>query len=195
MGASTLGLPSGLPSDEILSLNRQFEVGEYGISGHPSPVIDYDPFVRWVATELVRAEPHVMLQREQMADAWKFYDGHQLSDEDLRALRSQKRPDTAINEISKFIKFAAGIERRTQQALLYAARTIEDEQAQIKGELCTKFYEYFCDSSKAQYERSRAFEAKLVTGLGCTDCRLSRVLDPHGDQRYPVCDAAQFLWP
>src|SRR5215469_15153491 len=115
----TLGLPQGLPSDNILSALPITEVGEVGISNQPIDLSSYNTFVRWVNTEITRAEPHFLLQRERMNEAWKFNDGHQLSDEDIRVLRQARRPDTAINELQKFIKFATGIERRTQQALLF----------------------------------------------------------------------------
>jgi len=195
MAGGTLGLPQGLPSESILDTTRAFEVGEVGISGSPGPQVSYDPFIRWVSTEMVRAEPHIMLQREQMREAWRFNDGHQLSDEDLRNLRNQRRPDTALNEIQKFIKFAAGIERRTQQALLFAAFTQEDTQRQVLGELLTKYYEYFAKESRMQWERSRAFESKLVCGLGFMDIGISRKLDPQGGPRASFCDASQFWWP
>jgi hypothetical protein len=193
--STTLGLPHGIPSDSILDLGKSLEVGEAGITGQAVQVANYDPFVRWINTEITRAEPSIMTQREQMTEAWKFYDGHQLSDEDLRILRNQRRPDTAINELQKFIKFAAGLERRTRQALLFAARTAENQQAQIAGELMTKQYEYFCETSSADDERSLAFESKLVSGLGFTEVGLSRKLDPQGGPKYIFCDAGEFWWP
>lgn len=191
----TLGLPSGIPSDSLLELTKGFEVGEHGISGQSVPALDYNDFSRRVSKQIAEAESHFMLQREKMQEAWKFYDGHQLSDADLQALKALKRPDTAINEMQKFIKFASGIERRTPQALMFAARSVEDQQAQIKGELCGKFFEYFAKESSATYERSLAFESMLVCGLGITDCGLSRKRDPQGRPRYNYCDSAQFLFP
>src|SRR5215469_14634408 len=113
-GGSTLGLPAGLPSDSILNALPITEVGETGISNQPADLGTYNAFVRKVTMRITQAEPHFMLQRERMNEAWKFNDGHQLSDEDIRVLRQAKRPDTAINELQKFIKFATGIERRTQ---------------------------------------------------------------------------------
>jgi hypothetical protein len=198
MGGGTLGLPSSLPSDSLLDNYPDWEVGEGGMtpaSAQASSVLGYDPFVRHVMQEITRAEPHFMAQRAKIAEDQKFAEGHQLSSEDLRILRAMKRPDTAINEIQKFIRFAAGIERRTQQALLYNARTIEDQQAALKGELIGKQYEWFCDQSKAQFERSRAFESKLVCGLGIVDIGVSDALDPTGLPRYTYCEPDGFLFP
>src|SRR5215475_2511555 len=169
----TLGLPAGLPSDNLLGNARQYEVGEPGTTGRDVVTADYDPYVRWVNREISIAEPHFMAQREAMTESWKFYDGHQLSDEDLRTLRNQRRPDTAINELQKLIRFATGLERRTRQALLFAARTPEDQQSQIVGELRTKGYEWFCETSRADFERSLAFESMVVAGLGFTEPGLS----------------------
>lgn len=195
MPGGTLGLPAGLPSESILTLTPEYESGETGITGQPAQAVGYDPFVRWVNREISLAEPHIMVQRDQMREAWRFYDGHQLSDEDLSLLRAAKRPDTAINEIQKFIKFASGIERRTQQALMFVARTLEDEQAQAKGELVTKVLEWFVEQSSGQFERSLAFESKLVCGIGICDLGLSRASDPQGAPRYNFCDAGEFWFP
>ncbi len=192
---STLGLPAGIPSDQIYALTPEFESGEPGLTGRGTPATTGDPFVRWVQKEISRAEPHVMSFREQAEECYRFRDGHQLSDEDLRILKSQGRPDTAINEIQKFIKFASGVERRTIQALIFAARTAEDQQSQLKGELISQFYQWWIDTSGANYERSLAFEDLLVCGMGFTDTWISRVTNPAGDPRYARIDPLQMFWP
>lgn len=197
MAGGTLGLPAGLPNDNALDLLPTGESGEPGftrVQGGPA-TDSLDGFARYVAKEMSRAEPHIMAQREQMREADRFMHSHQLSDNDKANLESQRRPDTVVNEIQKFVKFAGGIERRTQQALLFAPRTMEDERAQGLGELLTKEYEWFIDQSQGQYERSLAFESMLVTGIGVTDAGLSRVVDPAGGPRYLNCDPFQFWWP
>jgi hypothetical protein len=196
MAGGTLGLPSGIPSDNALDLVPTGESGEPGFTStesYSSGAID--EFARYVNREMSRAEPHIMGQREHMRENDRFKHSHQLSDTDAANLAAQRRPNTAVNEIQKFVKFAAGIERRTQQALLFAPRTVEDEQAQVKGELITKVYEWFIDKSKGGFERSLAFENKLTLGVGITDLGLSRVMDPSGGPRYLNCDPFQFWWP
>lgn len=195
MGAGTLGLPSGLPSDSILDLTPQFESGEADLTGKAVPIGGANPLVRWINREITRAEPHVMAWREQARDCYRFRDGHQLSDEDLQILKAQKRPNTAINEIQKFIRFASGIERRTPQALIYAARVQDDAQAALKGELTTRFYEWWMDSSAGNYERSIAFEDKLICGIGVVDTWITRRTNPQGDPRYAHIDPLQLFWP
>lgn len=195
--AGTLGLPKGLPSTDLLSNEQSLEVGDPTLTSAtdaPSPQTASE-FVRWVNKQLVQHEPSVLTWREQAKDATRFRDGHQLSDEDIQILRSQRRPDTAINEIQKFLKFAGGIERRTQQALMFAPREITDQTAQTKGELIGSFYQWFIDQSSGQYERSLAFEDKLITGMGWVDMGITRVLDASGDPRYNKLDAFQMLWP
>ncbi len=192
---NTLGLPANLPSDDLLALNPEYESGETGITGTAVTVANSNSRVRWANKQMTLAEPHVMAQREQMDEAFRFRDGHQLSDEDLRILKSQRRPDTAINEVQKFVKFASGIERRTPCALLYAARTIDDQDAATKGELCTKFAEWFVDKSAGTYERSAAFEDVIVAGLGFTDIGVTRASNPQGDPRYRKVPADQMWWP
>jgi hypothetical protein len=194
-GFQTLGLPQGIPSDSALDLNPTGESGEPGITGTAVPIGGSDEFARYVAREMSRAEAHIMAQREQMREADRFMHSHQISDADLQALASQKRPDTVVNELQKFIKFAGGIERRTQQALLYAPRTMEDEQKQVLGELLTKAYEWFVESSSGQFERSLAFESKLVNGIGAVDIGLTRITDPAGAPRYNNIDVHELWWP
>jgi hypothetical protein len=171
------------------------ESGEPGITGQVVPDAGLPRKVRWATREIVKAEPHVMAWREQARDCYRFRDGHQLSSEDAQILRSQKRPNTAFNEIQKFLKFVSGIERRTQQALLYLPRNMDDQQAQIRGEWKTKLYEWFIDQSKAQYARSRAFEDMIVGGLGFVDIGVSKAINPHGTPRYSRIDSSQMLWP
>lgn len=212
MAGGTLGLPAGLPSNDVLELVPTGEAGEPGYTNNPEiagggaqenagiartkpRLVVPENFVRYVNREMSRAEPHVMAQRDQMREADRFMHSHQLSEADRLALTAAKRPDTVINEIQKFIKFASGIERRTQEALIFGARTLEDEKAQIWGELCTKTYEWFCDHSAAQYERSMAFERKLITGMAFVDIGLTRVTDPGGAPRYNLCDEFDFWWP
>src|SRR6185312_9765324 len=140
--AATLGLPAGIPSDDAFGPTPTGESGEPGFTSRDSSVTDAtDDFARYVNREMSRAESHIMAQREQMREADRFKHSHQLSEQDAANLAAQRRPDTAINEIQKFVKFAAGIERRTQQALLFVPREMSDDQGQIKGELLTKEYE------------------------------------------------------
>jgi len=197
MAGGTLGLPSGLPSDYIPDLTPSFDAGEWGNTSKTAApdYVDDGSLIRRVNKCLSEAEPHVMLQRDQARDAYRFRDDHQISEEDLQQLKASKRPDTAINEIQKFIKFASGIERRTPTALIYAARTVDDDQAATKGELITKFYEWFCDQSSAIFERSRAFEDKLVAGLGFVDIGLSKAANPNGAPRYGRIPLKQMWWP
>lgn len=153
MAGGTLGLPAGIPSNDVLELVPTGEAGEPGYTNNPEiagggaqenagtartkpRLVVPENFVRYVNREMSRAEPHVMAQRDQMREADRFMHSHQLSEADRLALTAAKRPDTVINEIQKFIKFASGIERRTQEALIFGARTLEDEKAQIWGELC-----------------------------------------------------------
>jgi hypothetical protein len=191
----TLGLPRGLPSDDITTLTPQLESGEPGTTGTTGALPAEEPFAKYVNRVLSLSEPHVMNWREQARECRRFVDGHQLSDEDLNILRAQRRPDTALNELQKFLKFASGIERRTPQALLLLARVQENLEAMGKGELMTRYYDWFCDSSSAPFERSLAFWDKLVTGIGIVDIGLSKATDLQGTPRYNHCDPADFFWP
>lgn len=195
MAGGTLGLPAGIPSDNMLDLQPGLEAGAPGIQGQAVTIGTYDDYTRRVNKLITQAESHFMSQREKMAEAWRFESGHQLSDDDLRILRQQRRPDTAINEMQKFLVFASGVERRTRPALIFAAVTAEDQQAALKGELVTKAYEWFLRQSSGNDERSRAFYAKIVAGLGIVDVGLSRKKDPNGKPRYTYCPAKQFLFP
>jgi len=194
--AGTLGLPAGLPSDSFNALTPSFDVGEVGVTDGASLVSSTSHIVRWANREMTRAESeHVSRWREQAAECYRFRDNHQLSKEDEAILRAARRPDTAINEVQKFIKFASGIERRTPTALIFMSRNAEDQQSAGKGELITKLAEWFCDQSMATYWRSMAFEDKLVTGMGWVDIGVSRATDAAGLPRYKRIEGKQMLWP
>ena len=197
MGAGgTLGLPSGLPSEDLVAPSY-FEVGE--ATGVPSssetPSILNDSLVRNINKQLAHHEPAIMAQRDHMRDDFRFFNTHQLSDDDVRILDMQKRPKVAFNEIQKFIKFVSGIERRTPQALLYLPRIQEDIAAQYRGEQKTRCYEWFCEQSYAGWERSLAFTDKLIGGLGFVEIGVTRITDPQGAPKYARIDPFQMLWP
>lgn len=197
---STLGLPQGIPSNDLLALQPNDESGtsRQNISvgtGELNDTLYGDQFARYVAKEMLRAEPHVMAQREAWKEADRFMHSHQLSEEDKLILKSQKRPDTVINEVQKFIRFAGGIERRSRQALLYVALTADDQQAQLIGEQESKRYSWFEDQSGLEYERSLAFEDLVIGGIGVVDYGLSRIVDPQGAPRGNKCDPCDFWWP
>jgi len=60
---------------------------------------------------------------------------------------------------------------------------------------CTKFAEWFVDRSAGTYERSAAFEDKLVGGLGWVDIGITRASNPQGDPRYRRTPPEQMWWP
>src|SRR5580692_10420768 len=110
----TLGLPARLPSTDLMHNQSELEVGDPSLtSSTEAPTVQTaSESVRYVNKQLTIHEPAVLTWREQAKDCMRFVDGHQLSEQDAQILQSQRRPDTAINEIQKFLKFAGGIERR-----------------------------------------------------------------------------------
>ena len=136
--------------------------------------------VTWIQGEINTSRTHVEKWRKEAKQAYRFRDGKQLSDEDLKSLIDQQRPHNAFNTAQKFIRFVAGVEAYSPEALIFEPIDESDEVQQSVGEFVTRTYDWAITKSYGNFNRARSFEDLVVTGMGWGDYYIDRGRDPRG---------------
>jgi hypothetical protein len=178
--------------EDILSAHPELEVGAAD-GGHlaapESRLID------WIKKERNAAKPHVEKFRDAARQAYRFRDGHQYNDEDLKILNEQKRPSNAFNSAQKYIRFATGLEQAAPEALIFSAIDENDLTQQSLGEFATRSYDWALAKGGGIFERSRAFDDLIVTGMGWMDYWIDRGRDPRGLPAQTRISPLEMWWP
>lgn len=149
----------------------------------------------WIRKEKEYARPHVEQWRKQEKEARRFYDGKQMADADLAALREAQRPTNAFNAAQKFIRFVSGVERFSPDALIFSPINENDDLQQQFGELVTRAYDWALAKSKGTYKRSEAFEDLTIGGMGWLDYRIDYGIDPSGLIEMTRIPPREMWWP
>ena len=187
---------------DLLEPNVSGEVGEKleladmpSIGGTLSTITSDDwSRIRWICAELKSAEKHVKPWRTEAQTAAAFVSGDQLDEATRAELRTERRPDTAINITQKYLHYVSGIQRRTPQALIMRPTVADERQQQMVGEYATQVYEWAYRLCNGRDSVARAFEDMLTTGIGWTDKYLDRLRDPLGLIQYPRIPWDEMLW-
>lgn len=90
-----------------------------------------------------------------------YYDGKQLTAEEVETLAKRGQPPIAINRIRRKIDYLTGLEKRTRTDPKAFPRNPDDEQA---ADAATDGIRYVCDSARFQQVASRVWEQVLIEG-------------------------------
>ena len=161
--------------------------GAVGLMAHPR--------LPWILRQVQKAEGRVNKWRNDGRECQRFIAGRQLSEEDERVLREQRRPHNAFNTTQKFIRYISGVQRDSYMALLFNAVSMDNDQAALFGDRVQKMYDWAIKQAHGNNKRSRAFNDFLITGMGWTKCYISRAKDPRGLVGYDRIDPMEMLWP
>ncbi len=105
--------------------------------------------------------------RTEMATDEDFYDGIQMSPEDLQILVDRAQPALTFNVIKNAMNWVLGTEKRNRTDWRVLPRKKADSSsAKVK----TKLLKYVNDASKAEYARSEAFTEAACAGIGWIEC-------------------------
>lgn len=105
--------------------------------------------------------------RTEMATDEDFYDGIQMSPEDLQILVDRSQPALTFNVIKNAMNWVLGTEKRNRTDWRVLPRKKADSSsAKVK----TKLLKYVNDASKAEYARSEAFTEAACAGIGWIEC-------------------------
>lgn len=121
--------------------------------------------MNWYRQELARQEQN---RFEQAVDS-DYYDGLQLTADDLKVLNDRGQPPMVYNVLANSINWICGSEKRGRTDFSILPRTQEDSQA---AERKTKYLKYLSDVNRDQFHRSKAFEDCIKVGVGWLECGL-----------------------
>lgn len=101
--------------------------------------------------------------RVEAEKARDYYDGNQLTADEIQALRRRKQPPVVENLIRPKIDGLCGLERQTRTDPVCYPRTLKDGEAAQVG---TDVIRYVADDQKLDIKRSKVFEHMLCEGFG-----------------------------
>lgn len=116
--------------------------------------------------------------RAEAEKARDYYDGNQLTPEELQALRRRKQPPVIENLVRPKIDGLCGLERQTRTDPVCYPRTLKDDEA---AQVATDVLRYVADDQKLDIKRSKVFEHMLTEGFGGVEVGANErrgVIDP-----------------
>src|SRR6266850_807139 len=153
-----------------------------------------DSVVSAALKNIMRAKTGIEKQRDHAKDARKFMAGHHYSEEDLAFLQSTLKPSAAFNVAQKFIRAISGLERRSREHLDFIPTEVTNPQMGLVGDFVSQAYVWVMNKCHGDDERSRAFEDKLIDGMGWTETRLDTTNDASGLITLQRIDMMEMLW-
>jgi hypothetical protein len=96
-----------------------------------------------------------------------YYDGIQLSEEELEEFKKRGQPPTTYNVLAVSLNWIFGSEKRGRTDDKIYPRGKEDAQA---AERKSKYMKYLSDVNRIQFHRSAAFEDAGKVGVGWLEC-------------------------
>ena len=135
-----------------------------------------------ILTDLIRkfeeAELSSQDSREEAERARDYYDGRQLTDDEIKALKKRKQPIVIENLIQPKIDYLCGLERQTRtDPRAYPRTSQHDDDATA----CTDALRYVADDQNLDVKRSAVFQNMLIEGFGGVEVIAHRVkegIDP-----------------
>ena len=164
------------------------------VGGPPDVGYLEDPRLTWIQKKIAGREPKISGWRKTAIECYRFRDGKQLSDEDERQLQNQGRPTTAFNHVQKFVKYVSGVQRESPLTVLFNAVDLDNTEVQFYGERIGQYYDWALRKSRADSERSRAFEDLLTCGMGWIRGAIGTAQDPRGLVVLPRLNPLDMLW-
>lgn len=135
-----------------------------------------------ILTDLIRkfeeAETSSQDAREEAERARDYYDGRQLTDEEIKALKKRKQPIVIENLIQPKIDYLCGLERQTRTDPKAYPRTSQHED---DATAATDALRYVADDQNLDVKRSAVFQNMLIEGFGGVEVIAHRVkegIDP-----------------
>lgn len=132
-----------------------------------------DPLYRLVRAfeESEEASEQPRTEAERARD---YYDGRQLTPDQIKALQRRKQPIVIENLIRPKVDYLCGLERQSRtDPRAYPRTAMHDKDA----EAVTDALRYVCDDSRWDVKRSNAFQHMLVEGFGGVEVLVKETRD------------------
>ena len=114
---------------------------------------------------------------EEANECYNFVAGHQWTDDELQALKDQRRPPVTFDRTGPIVDVICGLEVSNRQEVQYLQREAGDAGA---DEVMTGAAKWARDECDAEDEESEAFRDMFICGEGWTDTRLDYEYDADG---------------
>ena len=128
--------------------------------------------------------PSATAHRPQLA-------GRQWTDDEIKALKKQKRPVVVFNRTKTVIDAVSGNEIGNRRTVRYIPRELGDVKA---NELLTSAGDWFRDRAHADDNETDAFSDMLITGMGWTESRIDFDMNPEGEPVIDRIDPLEMVW-
>ena len=135
----------------------------------------YDHLTRLVR-DFEAAEDGTRDARQRAERNRDYYDGKQLTTEEVAALRRRGQPPVVVNYIKRKIEILRGLERRSRTDPRAFPRNPQDEQG---AEAATDALRFVADENDFDVVRSSVYENMMIEGFGGADVIVEPA--PNGD--------------
>lgn len=143
--------------------------------------MDWTDHLSLVVRQFEEAEDSTRHAREMAEQCRDYYDGKQLTPEQLAVYRKRKQPPVIANYIKRKIDFLLGVERRIRSDPKAFPRNPQDE---LTSEAATDALRYVADQNNMDSVRSSAFENMMIEGFGAAE--IGVVPDANGSPRITI---------
>ena len=167
MSEAFLNAPNALLPPQVIDQTGAVSVPEVPQPPQPPAPVPYPGNEGELLTQLVRwfetAEDATSEARRLAEQDRDYYDGKQLTSEELEALRKRGQPPTIINYIKRKIDLMRGLERRARTDPKALPRTPNEDK---RADAATQALRFVADDCEFDEVRSSVYEDLLVPGTG-----------------------------
>lgn len=129
--------------------------------------------------------------RTEATEDFDFVAGRQFTDEELKLLKSKKRPVVVFNRVGPVVDAVTGYEVGNRREVRYIPREMGDVQA---NEVLTSAGQWFNDAAQGDYVRSAVFADTVVCGMGWSESRIDYTESPDGEPKEDHIDTMEMAW-
>lgn len=112
--------------------------------------------------------------------AFRFYAGDQLNEDDKHKLEQEKRPVVTFNMIGPNVRAVVGIQAANRTEIRYSAPDGQDPATQGFADWANKLLKRCDEACDAEMEVSESFKDTVICGMGWTQRTIDFETDPKG---------------
>ena len=142
---------------------------------------------RWIKDDL----RHSSKWRQRARENYDFVAGRQWKKSEESAFMDQGKVPLKFNRVLSIIKTVAGHEITNRNEIKFMPRGTEDTAT---NEVLNGASDWMADGCDAEDEESDAFQDTAICGMGWTEHRLARDIEPEGEYKEERIDPLEMAW-